>query len=81
MVHGLGAKGIVDELSFILDDSQGLLRHQPQVAPLAADAAVAVAHRDDLGSLDFEDEAAAVAIAAVRLGRLLLLLGFGHDET
>ena len=27
MVHGLGAKGIVDELSFILDDGQGLLCH------------------------------------------------------
>ncbi len=70
----------MDELSFILDNGQGLLRHQPQVGPLAANAAVAGAQRDDLGSLDFEDEGAAVAIATVRLGRLLLL-GFGHDET
>ena len=61
----------MDELALIFDNSQGLRRHQPLVAPLAADAALAVAHRLDLGRLNLEDEGAAVAIAAVRLGGLL----------
>lgn len=61
----------MDKLALIFDNSQRLLRHQPLVASLAADAALAVAHRFDLGSFDLKDEGAAVAIAAVCLGGLL----------
>lgn len=75
MVNVFGAERVMDELPFIFDDGQGFLWHQPQVAPLAADAALAVAHGFDLGRLDLEDKGTAVAVAAVRLGRLL---GVGH---
>jgi hypothetical protein len=78
VIHLLGSKRVVDKLALILDDGQGLLRHQPQVASLAADAALAVADRLDLGGLDLEDEGAAVAVAAVRLGGLL---GVRHVAT
>jgi len=75
MVHVLGAERVVDELPFILDNGQGLLWHQPQVALLGADAAIAVAHSLNLGGLDLKDKGTAVAVAAVCLGRLL---GVGH---
>jgi hypothetical protein len=70
MVHFLGGERVMDELALIFDNDQGLLRHQPLVASLVADAALAVAHRFDLGSFDLEDEGAAVAIAAVCRGGL-----------
>ena len=49
-----------------LDDIQ-LVRDQVRVALLAADAAVALGVRGDLGQLGFVDEGPAVAVASIRL--------------
>jgi hypothetical protein len=75
MVNVFGTERVTDELPFILDNVQGFLWHQPEVAPLGADAALAVAHGLDLGGVDLKDKGTTVAVAAVRLGRLL---GVGH---
>lgn len=68
MIQILPRKPIPNHQPLILDYPHRRLRHQPDVRPLVANAAAAIAGRGDVlavGGVDFIDEGAAVAVTAV----------------
>lgn len=73
MLHLLRSKGITRELVHASFNHPKVIlaREHPEVGLAVADATIALAHRLDLRGVHLEDERTAVAVATVRLARLL----------